>query len=325
MILGVDVSGWNTSINWKTLYDGGVRFAIVKLTQGTSSLTILARDHIEGARKVGILVGAYHWNDPMLNDNQQVSFFASQLEKHNIHLAYVDVEQYWQDWNEWYKRIITKFISSTRISQSAYNMMTGIRNLGYNGQIYSRWSFIKERASPMQFWIPSEESWYAHYPYATGRINANWQDFEKGGRWYPGIPQPSLPSNVKWKIWQFSGDKFILPGTGGSPIDLNFFPGTEADLIKFFTGDNTELPNPEPPIVIEPPISEVVMPKLKVISEVRLRTSPSTATLANYKRMRKVGEIVNVEEMKIFSSTNIWVRDNEGWSALVYGKYLYME
>lgn len=33
-ILGVDVSVWNADIDWNILYAGGVRFAIVKITQG---------------------------------------------------------------------------------------------------------------------------------------------------------------------------------------------------------------------------------------------------------------------------------------------------
>lgn len=323
MILGIDVSGWNTSINWQTLYDGGIRFAIVKLTQGINSLTRLAREHVEGARKAGILVAGYHWNDPMYNDTAQVDFFVSQLEKYDIHLAFVDVEQYWQDWNEWYKQSITKIIDPKRISQSAYNVMTGLRNKGYNAQIYSRWSFIKERSSQMETWIKPLDTWYAHYPYGGGRVNANWQDFKVGGRYFPGIKQPTLPVGTNWKLWQFSGDKFILPGTGGSPIDLNYFPGTEKELIKFFTGiennNDTELPEPEPPT------NSVLLPKLKVISKVRVRTLPNTSLLAKEIRFRYPGELVHVEEIKVNGYKSVWVRDKDGWSAVVHADFIYME
>lgn len=321
MILGVDVSGWNTSVNWQTLYDGGVRFAIVKLTQGVSSITRLAREHVEGARKAGILVAGYHWNDPMYNDNQQVDFFASQLEKYDIHLAFVDVEQYWQDWNEWYKQSITKIIDPKRISQSAYNVMTGLRNKGYNGQVYSRWSFIKERSPQMEAWIRSLDTWYAHYPYYSGRVNANWQDFKAGGRYYPGIKQPTLPVGTNWKIWQFSGDKFILPGTGGSPIDLNYFPGTEKELIKFFTGieSNDDTPQPTP----EPPTNEVISPELKVLRNVNYRSQPNTnGTVLGY---YVAGQTVKVLDIHVNSNISVWVRTDKGWSAVVHGLIKYME
>lgn len=329
MILGVDVSGWNPNIDWKLLWEGGVRFAIVKLTQGTSSVTNLAEDHIKKARDVGMVVAGYHWNDPMLDDNKQIDFFASQLEKHNIELGFVDVEQYWQDWTEFYAMLrgdgtITKFISSTRISQSAYNMMTGLRNRGFNSQIYTRWSFIDARSPVMKLWIPPEESWYAHYPYATGKVSISWDDIKLGGIWYPRIPQPTLPSGVKWKMWQFSGDKFVLPGTGGIPIDLNYFNGDENELSKYFGTSEIIQPEPIPPTEPEePPVTGVVLPKLNVIKNVNIRPTPSTAIKET--RTRQVGEIVNVEEIKVHAINNIWVRDKEGWSALVYYSTLYMK
>ena len=325
MILGVDVSGWNPSVNWDLLWQGGVRFAVIKLTQGTSSLTNLARDHVEGARRVGMVVAGYHWNDPMLDDNKQIDFFASQLDKYDIKLGYVDVEQYWQDWAEFYQSLrdgtpITKIITSSRISQSAYNMMTGLRNRGFSSQIYTRWSFITGRASPMQLWIPSEESWYAHYPYKIGRVNALWNDFLPGGKWYPTIPAPSLPSNVKWKIWQFSGDKFILPGTGGIPIDLNFFNGTETELIKFFSGNEII---PEPPTIPEPPATGVVLPTMKVLKNMNIRSKPDISASVVGKRV--VGDIVKVQDIHATSSTSVWVKDERGWSAIVHGLLKYME
>ena len=325
MILGVDVSGWNPNIDWRELWDGGVRFAIVKLTQGTSSITNLAEDHIKKARDVGMVVAGYHWADPMMKDQAQIDFFASHLKKHNIKRGYVDCEQYWELWKEFYDQIqhgipITKIISPTRINQNAYNLVTGIRNKGLLSSPYTRWSFITDRASPMKLWIPPEESWFAHYPYKIGRVYALWHDFLPGGKWYPTIPAPSIPSNVKWKIWQFSGDKFILPGTGGIPIDLNFYNGNDIDeLVKYFNGAEIN-PEPQP----EPPTT-VILPTLKVTSEVRIRTSTDTSTLSNYVRMRKVGEIVKVEEIKVVAYNSVWVRDIEGWSAIVYGKYKYME
>ncbi len=324
MILGVDVSGWNPSINWDLLYHGGVRFAVIKLTQGISSLTNLAREHVEGARKAGMLVAGYHWNDPMLDDNKQIDFFTSQLEKYNIHLGYVDVEQYWESWTEFYAMLrgtgtITKFISPTRISQSSYNMMTGLRNRGFNGQIYSRWSFILDRASPMQLWIPPQESWYAHWPYKTGRVNISWNDIKPGGYWYPSIPQPWLPVNVKWKMWQFSGDKFILPGTGGIPIDFNLFNGDEIQLKNHFTGSEII---PVPPVT-PPPTNGVILPVLKVINKVNVRLTPSTAIKEI--RERQPGEVVVVQEIKPINAVSVWVRDNEGWSAVVHYGVRYME
>ena len=325
MILGVDVSGWNPNIDWRLLWEGGVRFAIVKLTQGTSSVTNLAEDHIKKARDVGMVVAGYHWADPMMKDQAQIDFFTSHLEKHKIKRGYIDSEQYWKDWKEFYDQIqhgtpITKIISPTRISQNSYNLMTGIRNKGLLSAPYTRWSFITDRASPMKLWIPNEDSWYAHYPYKIGRIYALWHDFLPGGKWYPGIPAPSLPANVKWKIWQFSGDKFILPGTGGIPIDLNFYNGDDIDeLVKYFNGAEII---PEPPIVIppqdpQPPTNTEF--RFRVLSQtLNIRSTPSTLNNKNVVGSRVKGEIIRPLEIKVILPNSVWVRDSRGWSAMVH-------
>ena len=324
MILGVDVSGWNPNIDWQLLWEGGVRFAIVKLTQGTSSVTNLAEDHIKKARDVGMVVAGYHWADPMMKDQAQIDFFASHLEKHKIKRGYIDSEQYWELWQEFYDYLqkgtpITKIISPTRISQNSYNLITGIRNKGLLSAPYTRWSFITDRASPMKLWIPPEDSWYAHYPYKPGRVYALWHDLLPSGKWFPGIPAPSLPANVKWKIWQFSGDKFILPGTGGIPIDLNFFNGTETELVNHFT-TNEIIPEPTIPV---PPTNGVILPELKVLRNINVRRDPNISSYIV--GIRAVGDVVKVQDIYATSSTSVWVKDERGWSAIVHGLLKYME
>jgi GH25 family lysozyme M1 (1,4-beta-N-acetylmuramidase) len=49
----------------------------------------------------------------------------------------------------------------------------------------------------------------------------------------PGLSGPALPKGCHgWQFWQFSGDKFYLPGVKGA-IDLNYFNGSEAELHAF--------------------------------------------------------------------------------------------
>jgi len=63
--LGVDVSSWQPKVDWKVLYEGGVRFAIIKLSQGNYSYDRFTREHVRGAMEAGLLVGLYHWHDPL--------------------------------------------------------------------------------------------------------------------------------------------------------------------------------------------------------------------------------------------------------------------
>ncbi len=67
-LFGIDVSTYNSSINYAAAKQAGVRFAMIKATQGHSLYNgyYLFKDsrfstHLDGFYKVGIPVGAYHF------------------------------------------------------------------------------------------------------------------------------------------------------------------------------------------------------------------------------------------------------------------------
>lgn len=67
-LFGIDVSTYNSSINYAAAKQAGVRFAMVKASQGHSLYKdyylfedSLFKTHVEGFHKVGIPVGAYHF------------------------------------------------------------------------------------------------------------------------------------------------------------------------------------------------------------------------------------------------------------------------
>lgn len=318
MILGIDVSGWNPGLDWEKLAAGGVKFAVVKLTQATYSVTNLAEDHITQARKRGILVAGYHWSDPLYNDQMQADFFYKYLDLYDLKAGYVDAEQYWADWSEFYARSVTKFLDPYRISNNAFNVMTALKKKNINAAPYTRRSFIDDRAKPMWGWIKPERSWYAQYPYARGVIYADWNDFKPGGRYWPVISQPWLPDETRWDLWQFSGDKFILPGTGDRPIDLNFFPGTEEELAQWMGGIN--LPDPEPIEEGEEMINLVVL-----VNDLRIREAPNALSTTKILGWRKAGTTIKAQEIQVNGSNSVWVLDDRGWSAVVHGGVKYME
>lgn len=55
---GIDVSKWQQAINWKTVKDSGIRFAMLRLTHGTSK-DIQFENYYAGAAEQGIPVGIY--------------------------------------------------------------------------------------------------------------------------------------------------------------------------------------------------------------------------------------------------------------------------
>ena len=61
--LGVDVSSYQGTVDWASAYSGGVRFAIVKATEGSSYTNPDFSSQINGATNADIVAGAYDFAD----------------------------------------------------------------------------------------------------------------------------------------------------------------------------------------------------------------------------------------------------------------------
>ncbi len=238
--LGIDASRWDIRLDWAQLKAGGVAFAILKAAQGASMRDPRFEQHLQGALSAGLICGAYHWCDPTHDDRRQAENFLAAIEGKQVAFAAVDVEQYWQDWNEWQARRVTRFIPPNRISQSAKTVAAKIQAVsGLPVLIYTRASFVRDYARAMLAWLPQWDLWLAHYPYGSGRVSCSWEQLRQH---FPRISSPALPEDCRgWHFWQFSAEKFILPGAR-SPLDLNFFNGGLAQLRAWCRPDPPESP-----------------------------------------------------------------------------------
>lgn len=227
--LGVDVSRWQRKVDWNTLRAAGVSFAIIKASQGTVLRDPLLRAHFSEAQGAGLVTGVYHWLDPMHPAGRQIDHFMEVCGGLNFDFAALDVEQYWQYWQEWVEHRIVRCIPPERISACAREAAETLRAAVKKPVvIYTRASFVHMYAEPMQDWLGGWPLWLAHYPYPRGRVNLTWETFERDHR--PKIEGPNLPPGASsWHFWQFSGDRFVLPGAN-TPLDLNFFNGSEDQL-----------------------------------------------------------------------------------------------
>jgi len=134
---------------------------------------------------------------------------------------------------------------------------------------------------------------------------------------WPMTTLPPMPIGSSWKtylLWQYTY-KGIIPGYLYS-VDCNHFNGTEEEYRKYFSLGEII---PE----TEPPTQEVILPKLKVIRNVYVRVTPSTAIKEI--ATRYPGEVVKVLEIKPINPVSVWVRDERGWSAIVHYGVRYME
>lgn len=241
MIYGIDVSRWQPSVDWALLKSKGVEFVIIKATQGNYAVDSMLSKHVEGAKKAGMIIGLYHWADPLVDANAQAKYFVNAIKNLPFNLVAVDVEQYWADWKEWSNGSIKKNISPTVISDNARTILEYWKNnLKTTRILYSRASFIHGFARPMLTWVGGVHLWMAHYPYNSTRVRTTWEDFK--ANYKPSIAGPNLPSGATtWKFWQFTGDKFVLPGVT-TALDVNYFNGNLNDLRKFVGLDNVVEP-----------------------------------------------------------------------------------
>ncbi len=78
-IKGTDVSNWQPSLNWSSLYNQGSRFAYVKTSEGDSIRNNLFQQQYAGAGAVGMYRGGYHFAIPTRDSSgaKQADYFVN--------------------------------------------------------------------------------------------------------------------------------------------------------------------------------------------------------------------------------------------------------
>ena len=72
---GIDVSHYQYTIDWERLAQNeDISYAYIKATEGNSLLDDYYRQNLEGAHRVGISVGSYHFYRPNVNWREQFEF-----------------------------------------------------------------------------------------------------------------------------------------------------------------------------------------------------------------------------------------------------------
>lgn len=78
---GVDVSHWQSDIDWKTLRKQGANFAFIKATEGGLHVDKRFKQNWDGAKAAGIPVGAYHFMYWCRNAEEQAKWFIQNVPK----------------------------------------------------------------------------------------------------------------------------------------------------------------------------------------------------------------------------------------------------
>ncbi|MGH3520502.1 MAG: lysozyme [Haloechinothrix sp.] len=202
--LGNDVSRWQGKVDWAQVVRKGAKFSYIKATEGTGYRNRYFAQQYNGARRAGLIRGAYHFARPDISSGpRQANYFV----KHGGRWSrdgrtlpgMVDLEYnpYDNDLGSCYGRSksgIVKWIKGFSI--------TYLRRTGRRPVIYTSTSWWKKCTGNSPAFGKNHRLWIARYNSFIGELPAGWK---------------------KHTIWQFS-DKGKLPG------DQNYFNGNMRKL-----------------------------------------------------------------------------------------------
>jgi GH25 family lysozyme M1 (1,4-beta-N-acetylmuramidase) len=203
---GIDVSNWQGTIDWSTVAATGVRFAVIKATEGRTYDDPYYAANLKGATANGIVAGAYHFARPDSSDGDpgaEADHFVSVADPTPGEIVPVlDLEQAGHlsvtNLQDWTKRWLARVTS-----------LTGVRPM-----IYSSPSFWTEHMG--------DTTWFANHGYDLYWI-ANW-----------GVTTPATPANDwgghGWTIWQWTSCQHVK-GISGC-VDGDRFRGTDLRTIQ---------------------------------------------------------------------------------------------
>jgi len=210
---GIDLSSHNGEVDFSRVVRAGVKYAWIKVTEGTTHVNPGFQKKFEDARRAGLIVGAYHFarpdtyaGDPKDWKNEADNFL-KQLEVARLEcgdlVPVVDLEQGLKtddNYNcEWYLNWLDYVGCQTKTRPVIYT---------------ARWAwqlYIMKGSNELQNQLSTYPLWLASYN--------------------EGV-QPERTTTLwnKWDIWQYTGSGTV-PGVTGR-CDQNWMAGGQLDRLR---------------------------------------------------------------------------------------------
>jgi GH25 family lysozyme M1 (1,4-beta-N-acetylmuramidase) len=207
---GIDVSYWQSGIDWPKVRATGQRFVFVKTTEGDFYKDPTFDDNWLGAKSAGLLRGAYHFFRANADGKKQAKKFIDYIKSTGDDgdlPPVLDLETHDGQKND-------KIIARAKEWLDEVENTFGKRPIIYSGQYFLQDYFSEAGGGPPK-WAKDYPLWLAQYP-------NNYSDGQ----------QPSLPRGwFKWTFWQYS-EKGKVNGVNDK-VDLNVFNGTLEELYQF--------------------------------------------------------------------------------------------
>lgn len=217
---GIDVSRWQSTIDWDQVATDGVKYAIIRVANGTSALDQEFIANWTNAKRVGILRGSYQYFRPAQDPIAQAQHFVNALrEQGDIGELppVIDVEETDNESPSVIRNGVRAWIDYVEAELN-------VRPMIYSGRY---------------FWGPNvcggdlnTCSSFAQYPLWHPQYGNNPVDPPQNvnGRTCPNISD----TWQRWDFWQY-GSQGRIAGIGNrqSNVDMNVFNGTYEDLLIF--------------------------------------------------------------------------------------------
>jgi len=202
---GIDVSHWQGQIDWAAVKADGVRFAVVKATEGRTFVDNRYAANHSAAEAVQLPVGAYHYAQPDKTAGDAVAeadhfVDTAQLKGRNL-LPVLDLEEH----NGLGPRKLRQWVRAwlERVEQ----------RLRVKALIYTSPSFWRD--------YMGDSGWFANNGYRLWI--AHWNATE------PSVPAANWGGRG-WTLWQHSA-KGSVAGISGD-VDLDRYKGTRPKALK---------------------------------------------------------------------------------------------
>jgi len=192
---GIDVSGYQPTVNWASVAASGIAFAFIKATEATTLLDHTFAAHWAQAKQAKVLRGAYHFFRPRQDALAQAKFFLGQLADPGELPPVLDVE-------------VSDGVAPAQIATGVSAWLNFVAASVGRAIVYTCPSFwnalptAPEVANTADLWV------------------ANW-----GAR---------VPATVhgwpKWTFWQHTNKATISGIPGAGDVDENRFAGSVAEL-----------------------------------------------------------------------------------------------
>lgn len=193
---GIDLSRFQTRVDWPTARANGVNFAYIKATEGGDQIDPMFQEHWRGAAAAGVKRGAYHFFYHCRPAAEQARWFIKAVPKTAGALPPVlDME-----WTPTSPTCTLRRDGATIRREAQVFLDILERHYGQRPMIYTTVDFYRDtelwRLKGVEFWLRSVAD----------------------------HPQQAYDGRA-WSVWQYTSTG-IVPGIAG-PVDLNVFAGSQ--------------------------------------------------------------------------------------------------